>query len=351
LATICGADGALAAVQGAVAVAARYNARVAHVETVATLYNDSQEIGGGSGVLIGDRYVLTNNHVVPREQNYRAVVVSVRLKSRLLAPHSVKAVLRDPERDLALLELEDAVADAGGPRCPMPIINSADQAPMGTTIIVLGFPLNQDLSMSGGLISNQDNAKGRWQTDTLINPGNSGGPAFDENGAFLGVVVGGITKWNVGGEVRDVSGLNFIIPTATIVASPIFAAISRLPAAERCWTDIVPVSAAGAAVPSFATPDHIGRTFFVSETKDDHPVTFAPHSRSYQKSFQAEPGYKIAGCSWSGSSENNQSDVVCNVAPGGGSATFAFRLTSGPAVDRWRGWMAGTLTLAQERVR
>ena len=332
------------------AVAARYDARVAHVETIGTLYNDSQEVGGGSGLLVGDGYVLTNNHVIPREGDYRTLVVSVRLKSRLLAPLRVKAVLRDAERDLALLELGAPVTGTGGPRCPMPVLGKAEDAPMGTTVLVLGFPLNQDLSISGGLISNHDGGKGRWQTDTLINPGNSGGPAFNQDGVLLGIAVGGITKWSFGDEVRDVAGVNFIIPASAIVASPLFAAISGMAASRRCWKNLELNEPASPTTVGLPAPERLSRSYFVSETKDDHPVVFAPHSRTYEKSYFAEPGYRVTSCTWSGSSENHQDDVACEVQPDGALSVFSFRLTSGPAVDRWRGWLAGTVMLVQERL-
>ena len=337
--------------QNAVVVSARYNARVAHVETLGTLYNDSQAVGGGSGLLVGDSFVLTNNHVIPREQNYRTLIISVRLKSRLQSPRSVRAIQRDPERDLALLELSEPVNDAGGTRCPMPVIKDAEQVPMGSYVFILGYPLNQDLSISGGLISNHDGGQRRWQTDTLINPGNSGGPAFDRRGALVGVAVGGITKWTFGDEESVVSGVNFIIPTSVILDSPLsFATISGMPSTRRCWTDFDAGVTATSALAGFAPPDRISRAYFVSETKDDHPIGLEPHSRTYQRSFQAEPGYRITRCTWSGSSENHHSDLVCNVQPSSASVLFSFRLTSGPAIDRWRGWLAGTITLEQERI-
>ena len=329
------------------AVAARYNARVAHVEAVGTLFNGAQEVKSGSGLLIGDSYVVTNNHVIPREQNYEQLAVSVRLKSRLLDPRAVQAVHRDPERDLALLELKAPVPDAGGPRCPMPVVKAAEQVPMGSSIVILGFPLNQDLSISGGLVSNHNDGKGRWQTDTLVNPGNSGGPAFDWSGALVGVAVGGITKWKFGTEEQDVDGVNFIIPSSSLLESPLLAKITDLPPDRRCWTELQAGVTASAAVAAYPRLQRISRVHFVSETKDDHP-DLQPRSQNYQKTFQAEPGYRITGCSWSGASENHHSDVVCNVQPGGGSVLFTFRLTSGPLFSRWRGWLAGTVTLEQE---
>src|SRR5262245_36381384 len=83
----------------AVAVYARYDLRVAHVETVGTMFNDTKEVGGGSGLLIGDDLVLTNNHVIPKENNYKTLEIFVRPKSRAHSPMIVEAVYRDTALD------------------------------------------------------------------------------------------------------------------------------------------------------------------------------------------------------------------------------------------------------------
>lgn len=114
----------------------------------------------------------------------------------------------------------------------MPVIDDNRQAPMGTQLYLLGYPLDLDLSISSGLISNQTNPNGRWQTDTVMNVGNSGGPAFNEFGALLGIAVGGIVKWNE----AQVSGVNFIIPATVITASPLYNMIAAIPQPYVCWT-------------------------------------------------------------------------------------------------------------------
>jgi hypothetical protein len=330
----------------AVSIAARYDARVAHVETIGTLFNGTEDVGAGSGLLVGDNLILTNNHVIPLESNYKQLRIFVRLKSRLTNPMSVTAIHRDPQRDLALLEIPPT-SNAGGARCPMPVILQPDLAPIGTSIFVLGYPLNQDLSLSGGLVSNQGGQDRRWQTDTVMNPGNSGGPVFEEHAALVGIAVGGIVRWTYGGETHNVNGVNFFIPSSEIEASPLFAFITALPPDRRCWVEAKTLIA---AITDKAVPDlvRINRNYTISETKDDHPVVFASHSRDYAKRFEAEPGYRVVACTFQAESANHSSDPVCNVAPGGNSADFTFRLESGPLVDQWRGWWAGIVTLSQE---
>ncbi|MFB6452073.1 S1C family serine protease [Bradyrhizobium tunisiense] len=357
---LCIPVGALADA-AAVKVAGKYDARVAHVETIGTLFNDKQEIGAGSGLLIGETLIITNNHVVPDANNYKRLDIFIRLKSRLTNPLSATVLARDPQRDLALLQLSTPVSDAGGKRCPMPIVLKPSQAPMGTTVLVLGFPVDQDLSLSGGLISNHGSPpkEMRWQTDTVMNPGNSGGPVFEDHGFLLGIAVGGIVDWTIGGETRRVNGVNFFIPASELVASTLYQHIDKIPSDKRCWVvsqdDYVVDAKTSIAVddPSAKLPlgpAKLERNYTVSETKDDHPVALASHSRNYQSRFQAEPGYKIVSCTPKAESANNAHDISCNIESGGGSAVFAYRLESGPAIDRWRGWWAGYVSLRQERI-
>jgi hypothetical protein len=284
--------------------------------------------------------------VIPPENNYKQLDIFVRLKSRLTNPIAVSSVQRDPGHDLALLQLaKPTSADAGGPRCPMPVIVQDTLAPMGTSIYLLGYPLDQDLSLSGGLISNHGDGS-RWQTDTVMNSGNSGGPAFEEHGSLVGIAVGGIVKWTFGGETHNVNGVNFLIPTSVIVASPVFKPVLDLPNDRRCWVD-ASTAISFALPPPIAQSARLNRTYTVNETKDDHPVLLASHSRTYDKPFAAEPGYRIVGCNWRAESANHANDITCNIAAGGASATFSFRLESGPQVDQWRGWWAGSVTVSQ----
>jgi hypothetical protein len=366
--------GALAPATGqeesSVLVASRYNARVAHVETIGTLFDDSEEPGAGSGLLIGDNFILTNNHIIPAENKYRSLKIFVRLKSRSENPLSVRAYFRDDTRDLALLELASSVSNAGGNRCPMPVIRVPEDAPMGTHLYVMGFPLNQDLSMSGGMVSNQNAGGGRWQTDTVMNLGNSGGPAFNAKSALVGIAVGGITSFTVGGQTSKVNGVNFIIPTPKIVESPLYAKITQLPNNRRCWSDaprteIVTYGstfikmasqvfdkrggllATGEKVFTYSNRINLAHTF--SETKEDHPFALSSHSKQYEKPFAAETGYSITSCSLQEESASHVSDQSCKVEDNGSKAVLRFRLESGPATDAWIGWWAGTVTLTQDR--
>ncbi|EHR00820.1 S1 family peptidase [Bradyrhizobium sp. WSM471] len=371
--------------RAAVQIAARYNVRTVHVQFVGVMYNGKQEVGGSSGLLIGDSLVLTNSHVIGREENYKSFEVNAHLGPRNANPIKVPAVHRDDARDLALLDLSQPAGNSGGAsRCPMPVIDDNQQAPMGTQLYLLGYPLDLDLSISSGLISNQTSPNGRWQTNTVVNVG-SGGPAFNEFGALLGIAVGGIVKWNE----ADVFGVNFIIPATVITASPLYSMIAAIPQPSVCWTKWVETTIsfenwtklnsthvqtqanAGVKIPEILSgaihtllpedrrlivnvpvsqlidPKLIERAYTVDKTKDDHPVVFAEHSADYAETFPAEPGYRITGCTWHVETANGASNIGCAINGGGAEVRFTYRLTSVPAVDRYRGWLGATVNVSQ----
>jgi hypothetical protein len=314
------------------------------------LFNGQEEVAGGSGVLIGDKFILTNNHVIPPANNYKTQTISIRLKSRFAKPRLVTGIRRDADRDLALLTLGSPASDASRTPCPMPVIKEAGAAPVGTTVYALGFPLNEDFGITEGLISSHTAGSGRWRTDNLITFGNSGGPVFDRNGVLVGLAVAGVGSFVIGGKSRDVDGVNFIVPAIHLMKSPLMTAISDIPEANRCWRD-VPDGTTITMAPMLIAglPQTLAKSYTVSETKDDHPVVFGSHGRNYERRFLAEPGYEITGCTFHANSANHSRDEGCNVVPGGAAAVFRFRLQSGPQVDRWRGWWGGTVKVDQRR--
>lgn len=98
-------------------MAGKYDARVAHVETIGKLFNDTQDVGAGSGLLIGETLIVTNNHVVPDANNDRQLDIFVRLKSRLNNPLGLRAFLwryalrsELPEVDATMVDFLNGIA-------------------------------------------------------------------------------------------------------------------------------------------------------------------------------------------------------------------------------------------------
>jgi hypothetical protein len=331
----------------AVAVSARFWNFVAHVEVIGDLYNGDREVEAGSGLLVGGRYVITNNHILPDSQNYKTQTINVRLGSRLHDPLAVSEIVRDPDRDLALLHLTKVVPDFDRTKCPVQPVLNPTKAPPGTTLFLLGYPLNEDLSIASGLISNQTSEEGkRWQTDTVMNPGNSGGPAFTPEGFLAGLAVGGIVKWWSGGEERRAEGVNFIIPSTIILASPLLDKLAAAPFEERCW-DGSATALTRVLEPDEKAPPTFSRSFTVSRTKEDHPYPFKTDTDDYPaEMFAAEPGYRVIECVIQPVSANH-ANTSCKIADDGNSASFNLSLTSGPLYDQWRGWFDGTVIVKQ----
>ena len=136
--------------------------------------------GMGSGVIIGQGIVLTNNHVV---EGADEVTIDLSDGRRL----AVKEVKTDPQTDLAVLSFA-----AEGPH-PVAKLGDSDELDIGDWVIAVGNPFELEQTVSAGIIS----AKGRslgsverarfLQTDAAINPGNSGGPLVNLKGEVIGI--------------------------------------------------------------------------------------------------------------------------------------------------------------------
>ncbi len=136
--------------------------------------------GMGSGVIIGEGLILTNNHVVEGADK-----VTVDLSDGRRLP--VTDIKTDPQSDLAVLRVKSDE--------PLPIarLGDSDKLDIGDWVIAVGNPFELEQTVSAGIIS----AKGRslgsverarfLQTDAAINPGNSGGPLVNLAGEVVGI--------------------------------------------------------------------------------------------------------------------------------------------------------------------
>jgi S1-C subfamily serine protease len=159
-----------------------------------------RRLAQGSGVIVrGDGLVVTNNHVIQgADQVTAALWDGTRVGARVLG--------RDPEADLALLEIE------GGPYATLPFAEPED-VQVGEWVLALGNPLGYGPAVTAGIVS----ATGRAdinittyedfvQTDAAINPGNSGGALVDLDGHLVGINTAMGT--GAGGNL----GIGFAIP-------------------------------------------------------------------------------------------------------------------------------------------
>lgn len=139
--------------------------------------------GVGSGVIYDTvGLVLTAHHVVSLGDE-----VSVRtFDDRIF---NGRVVGRAPERDLAVVALEDATDLVEAP------IAEPDTVEVGDPAFALGSPFGFQQSVTAGIISGLDREletpvgllTGLIQTDAPINPGNSGGPLANAEAKVIGI--------------------------------------------------------------------------------------------------------------------------------------------------------------------
>jgi len=141
--------------------------------------------GSGSGFVWDDKgHIVTNFHVIEDGVKF---MVSLPNQKQVEA----KLIGREPAKDIAVLQLQENVADLQ----PVQIGTSKDLQ-VGQKVIAIGNPFGFDHTVTKGIVSaigrNMPGAGGvtirdMIQTDASINPGNSGGPLLDSSGALIGM--------------------------------------------------------------------------------------------------------------------------------------------------------------------
>ncbi len=144
----------------------------------------------GSGVVLPDRDVVTNCHVVKG-----ASALKVRIGTK-----EYPATLRysDWDRDVCSLTVP-------GISAPAVVVGNTKTLKVGAKVYAIGAPKGLELTLSDGIVSSLREVEGgRYiQTTAAISPGSSGGGLFDENGALVGLT----TFYLAEGQ-----NLNFAVP-------------------------------------------------------------------------------------------------------------------------------------------
>ncbi|MEW9553480.1 S1C family serine protease [Nonomuraea sp. NPDC050783] len=156
--------------------------------------NDSNTEGAsGSGFLIKNGYVVTNNHVVSLAAN--GGEIQIQFNNRKTT--SGRIVGRDPGSDLAVVKPEETFGT------PEITLGNSDQVVVGDPVIAIGSPLGLSGTVTTGIVSSLNRPViagddtgtsseepayiSAIQTDAAINPGNSGGPLVNSRGEVVGV--------------------------------------------------------------------------------------------------------------------------------------------------------------------
>ncbi|MFG3438997.1 S1C family serine protease [Nonomuraea sp. NPDC047897] len=171
----------------------------------------------GSGFLIKDGYVVTNNHVVAMAA--RGGEIRIQFHNRKTTTGRI--VGRDPGSDLAVVKPEETFGT------PEITLGNSDQVVVGDPVIAVGSPLGLSGTVTTGIVSSLNRPViagdeggtseepayiSAIQTDAAINPGNSGGPLVNGKGEVVGVNSAIATLSRSLNSQSGSIGLGFAIP-------------------------------------------------------------------------------------------------------------------------------------------
>ena len=180
---------------------------------------NGEMVSSGTGFIYkkdkNDVYIITNNHVVDKGEEFHAIFNdSEQIKATLMGG--------DAFEDIAVIKVETTK------EVDIATIGSSKDLRLGDTVFTVGAPVTTEYSgtVTRGIVSGLDrlvsvgvssNTSSDWimkviQTDAAINPGNSGGPLANSNGEVIGV--------NTLKLVDDeVEGIGFAIPIEDVMQS------------------------------------------------------------------------------------------------------------------------------------
>ncbi|CAH1657390.1 Serine protease Do [Hyphomicrobiales bacterium] len=156
--------------------------------------------GHGSGVHIGEGYILTAAHVV-RDETTMDVTTDVGVTVKGIVLWSNKAY------DVALMR-----ADVQAKAAPL----SCREASPGEDITIAGNPNDLKFIKTYGRVGGEAREYGPWKrvfvADATIIPGVSGGPTFDAKGNVIGVNVGVMLMQT--GISASIARLGYVVPAS-----------------------------------------------------------------------------------------------------------------------------------------
>lgn len=196
-------------------------------------------------------------------------------------------------------------------------------------IVAYGYPslpAPQEQSALSGTVTGLLGPSSSVQVNALFAPGMSGGPVILDNSlCVVGIVTGG----------SGTPGFDYFTPiqyarTLLEVAPAEFVSIAPAPAADQ-----------SNSVKTF------DKTYRVDETRDVHEA-FSNSSQTFDVPLKADDRATIVSARLVEESATAASDKRITISEDRKSATFHFRLESGPSFDRWRGWWHGQVVLTQQ---
>lgn len=179
---------------------------------------DASESLGSGVVYDGKGHVVTNAHVVGKEETFKVTTATGEqaLTARLVATY--------PEQDLAVIKLDNPPSGLK----PAKFADST-KAEVGQIVLAMGSPLGLSSSVTQGIISatgrtvSEPRAKGAAagatianmvQTSAAINPGNSGGALVTLDSEVIGIPTLAATDPQMGDSAAP--GIGFAIPSSMV---------------------------------------------------------------------------------------------------------------------------------------
>jgi S1-C subfamily serine protease len=163
----------------------------------------------GTGILIGNNYILTAFHVV-ESVFYNSTTdydISIKYGERII--EGVKVRSWDSLTDLALLQLNEELVI---PYDFYTLLGNSDALQQGFEVYCLGHSMGLTSSLTKGIVSSIERKAlevGTWiQVDADISPGASGGLMIGSDGLIYGMLVSGFLFEDI----------NFAVPSLTIMS-------------------------------------------------------------------------------------------------------------------------------------
>ena len=155
----------------------------------------------GSGVIVKDGYVITNNHVIQDAEKIKIILSDKR-------EFEAELIGGDAKTDIALLKIDDE-------KLPAAKLGDSDKLRVGEWVLAIGSPYSARLgnTVTHGIVSGLGRSgmqlstyESYIQTDASINPGNSGGALVNLDGEVIGINSAILSR--SGGS----NGIGFAIP-------------------------------------------------------------------------------------------------------------------------------------------
>lgn len=213
----------------------------------------------------------------------------------------------------------------------------------GHRLLILGFPKDQATSWPfEGRYAGADGPKGSWKVGVPTGQGMSGGPVFDlQSGGVVGMIYGGVkNSFPPLGYVHPINhGVNLLNIAGAVTVDELVDQRKGVSSGNVTKTEV------GKSKPNKSPLKTV--SFSINRTKDDHPKLTSPTSKSFKEVFQADKGYKFTDAKFRLLSANNHSGLVYRIEDKGKRLVVEYSLKSGPAIDRWRGWINADVVATQ----